>query len=52
MVEHHTAQIGFYWRYGHHNAEFAAKLTQNFAEKEVSMFFFKHIQPYGLGVKG
>ena len=52
MVEHHTAQIGFYWRYGHHNTEFAAKLTQNFAEKKVSMFFFKHIQPYGLRLKG
>jgi len=52
MVEHHTAQIGFYWRYGHHNAEFAEKLTQNFAEKKVSMFFFKNIQPYGLRAKG
>lgn len=52
MVEHHTTQIGFYWRYGHRNAEFAAKLTQNFAEKKVSMFFFKHIQPYGLRLKG
>ena len=44
-------QIGFYWRYGHHNAEFAEKLTQNFAEKKVSMFFFKNIQPYGLRAK-
>jgi len=52
MIEHHTAQIGFYWRYGHHNAEFAEKLMDNFAEKKVSMFFFKHIQPYGLRTKG
>lgn len=52
MLEHHTAQIGFYWRYGHHNDEFARKMTENFAEKKVSMFFFKNIQPFGLRMKG
>ena len=51
MVEHHTAQIGFYWRYGHHNYEFTDKLMENFAEKKASIFFFKYIQPSGLKTK-
>jgi len=52
MLENHTAVAGFHWRYGYNNAEFCDKLMENFASRSVSMFFFRHIQPYGIRVKG
>lgn len=52
MLENHTAQAGFHWRYGYNMEEFCAKLMENFASQSVSMFFFRYIQPYGMRVKG
>jgi len=52
MLENHTAAAGFHWRYGYNNGEFCDKLMENYASQSVSMFFFRHIQPYGIRLKG
>lgn len=51
MVESNLAQIGFYWRYGHHNEEFTEKMMENFMDRKVSMFFFRKVQPAGIRFK-
>jgi len=45
MLEHHTIQIAFYWRYGHHVQEFEEKLCANFQYSKRAMWFFRKLQP-------
>ena len=53
MIENHTAQAGFYWRYGLNMPEFYGHLIEPVRDAfpPVAITMFKYVQPFGMRLK-
>lgn len=51
-MENHTSLAGFLWRYGAHMNEFYEKLCRENYGASWDLFFFKHLMPFGMRLKG